>query len=134
MAVSERQKKLKKMTIIFGIVSYGILLGFALFYTISAFVNINHVEDGIQIFTDEAKKFVISLSITTIIGIIISFFLKEGMRVFMWIVCVILGSLIYKSVGMYLTLSAWLVDEYVFHKIFQYYKNKLSIRKEIDKE
>jgi hypothetical protein len=33
---------------------------------------------------------------------------------------------------MYIALGCWLVDDYVIHKLFLYYKNKLSIRKEID--
>lgn len=33
---------------------------------------------------------------------------------------------------MYIVLGVWLIDDYVIHKLFKYYKNKLSIRKEID--
>ena len=132
MAKSDRYKQLKRNAIIFGILSYGLLLVLTLVYMISAFCNLNAVKDGVQIFTDEAKMIIVSMSITAIIGIVMTFFLKEGMRTFIWIVCVVLGSLVYKEAGMYIALGLWLVDDYVIHKLFIYYKNKLSIRKEIE--
>lgn len=134
MAKSERQKSLKKKTILFGILSWACLFVLLLVFGISALSNLNRTKDGIQIFTDEAKLMIVSMSITAIIGIILTFFLKEGMRTFMWIICVILGSIMYKSVGMYIALAVWFIDDYVIHKLFLYYKNKLSIRKEIDYE
>lgn len=132
MVKSKRQKELKNKALIFGIISYATLFVLLTVYLISAFVNFNAVHDGVQVFTEEAKKIVISMSITAIIGIIATFFLKEGMRTFIWIVCVILGSLVYKEPGMYIALGCWLIDDYVIHKLYLYYKNKLSIRKEID--
>lgn len=129
---SERQKSLKRRTILFGILSYGLLFVLSLVYLISAFSNFNVVKDGVQIFTEEAKKIVISMSITYVIGAILMIFLKEGMRTFIWMVCVILGSIVFKEAGMYIALGCWLIDDYVIHKVYKYYKNKLSIRKEID--
>ena len=132
MAKSDRYKHLKKMTIIFGIISWAALFVLSTVYIVSAGLNLNAVHEGVQVFTDEAKLLVVSMSITAIIGTILTFFLKEGMRTFLWIVCVILGSIVYKDVGMYIALGTWLLDDYVIHKIFIYYKNKLSIRKEIE--
>lgn len=129
---SERQKSLKRKTILFGVLSYGLLFVLSLVYLISAFANFNLVKDGVQIFTEEAKKIVISMSITYVIGAILMIFLKEGMRTFIWMVCVILGSIVFKEAGMYIALGCWLIDDYVIHKVYKYYKNKLSIRKEID--
>lgn len=129
---SERQKQLKKRAVLFGILSYGTLFVLLTVYLISAFANLNAVHDGVQVFTDEIKHVVISMSITAIIGVIATIFLKEGMRTFIWIVCVVLGSLVYKEPGMYIALGCWLIDDYVIHKIFKHYQNKLSIRKEID--
>ena len=130
--VSERQKSLRKKAILFGIISWVTLFTLLTVYLVSAFVNINAVRDGVQIFTDEAKHIIVSMSVTAIIGVIATIFLKEGMRTFIWIVCVVLGSLIYKEAGMYVALGLWLVDDYVIHKLFIHYKNKLVIRKEID--
>lgn len=132
MAKSERYKHLKKMSIIFGVISWAALFVLTIVYVISAGVNLNAVHEGIQIFTDEAKMIVVSASVTAVIGAVLTFFLKEGMRTFMWIVCVVLGSLVYKETGMYIALGTWLLDDYVIHRIFVYYKNKLSIRKEIE--
>lgn len=134
MAVSDRQKELKRKTILFGIISYSILGTLLLVYLICAFANFNKLEEGIQIFTDEAKRIIISMSITVVIGVIMTIFLKEGMRTFLWICCVVIGSLVFKETGMYIALGCWLIDDYVIHKLFKYYKNKLSIRKEIDHE
>ena len=129
---SERYKSLKKKTIIFGIISWVTLFTLLTVYLIAGFVNMNAVKDGVQVFTDEAKHILISMSVTAIIGIIATIFLKEGMRTFIWIVCVVLGSLVFKAPGMYVALGLWLVDDYVIHKLFKYYQGKLSIRKEID--
>ena len=129
---SARYKSLRKKTIIFGAISWAALFILTTVYIVSAGLNMNTVKDGIQIFTDEAKLLVVSMSITAVIGTVLTFFLKEGMRTFLWIVCVILGSIVYKATGMYIALGIWLIDDYVIHKLFLYYKNKLSIRKEID--
>lgn len=130
--ISNRQKSLRKKSIIFGILSWGILFVLTTVYMILGFRDFNAVKDGVQIFTDEAKAIFVSMSVTAIIGTIMTFFLKEGMRTFVWIVCVILGSIILGAPGMYIALGCWLVDDYIIHKLFLYYKGKLSIRKEID--
>lgn len=132
MAKSDRYKHLKKLTIIFGIISWAALFVLTTVYIIAAGININAVKDGVQIFTDEAKLLVVSMSITAIIGTVMTFFLKEGMRTFMWIICVVIGSIVFGAAGMYIALGVWLVDDYVIHKLFLHYKNKLSIRKEIE--
>ena len=132
MAKSERYKSLKKKSIIFGIISYATLFATMLVCLIAGGINFNAVKDGVQIFTDEAKTLFLSMSITAIIGTILTFFLKEGTRTFIWIVCVVLSSIVFGPIGMYIVLGTWLVDDYVIHKLFKYYKNKLSIRKEIE--
>ena len=132
MAKSERYKSLKKKSIIFGIISYAALFITMLVCLIGGGVNFNAVKDGVQIFTDEAKTLFLSMSITAIIGTVLTIFLKEGVRTFLWIVCVVLSSLVFGPVGMYIVLGVWLVDDYVIHKLFLYFKNKLSIRKEIE--
>lgn len=129
---SDRYNSLKKKTIIFGIISYAALFITMAVCLIAGGVNFNAVKDGVQIFTDEARTIFLSMSITAIIGTILTFFLKEGMRTFVWIVCVILGSIVFGPVGMYIVLGTWLIDDYVIHKLFKYYQSKLSIRKEID--
>ena len=129
---SERYKQLKKRTVLFGIISYATLFVTMLVCLIGGGVNFNAVRNGVQVFTDEAKTLFLSMSITAIIGTILTIFLKEGMRTFIWIVCVVLGSIVFGAVGMYIILGVWLLDDYVIHKIFLHWKSKLSIRKEID--
>lgn len=132
MAKSERYKSLKKKSIIFGIISYAALFITMLVCLIAGGINFNAVKDGVQIFTDEAKTLFLSMSITAIVGTILTFFLKEGTRTFIWVVCVVLSSIVFGPVGMYIVLGTWLVDDYVIHKLFKYYQSKLSIRKEIE--
>lgn len=132
MAKSERYKSLRKKTIIFGVISYAALFITMAVCLIAGGINFNAVKDGVQIFTDEAKTLFLSMSITAIIGTILTFFLKEGMRTFIWIVCVVLSSIVFGAIGMYIVLGTWLLDDYVIHKLFKYYQSKLSIRKEID--
>lgn len=132
MAKSERYKSLKKKTILFGIISYAAVFITMTVCLIAGGVNFNAVKDGVQIFTDEAKTLFLSMSITAVIGTVLTFFLKEGMRTFIWIVCVVLSSIVFGAVGMYIVLGVWLIDDYVIHKLFKYYQNKLSIRREID--
>jgi magnesium-transporting ATPase (P-type) len=132
MAKSERYKSLKKKSIIFGIISYAALFITMLVCLIAGGINFNAVSEGVQIFTDEAKTLFLSMSITAIVGTILTFFLKEGVRTFLWIVCVVLSSIVFGPIGMYIVLGVWLIDDYVIHKLFLYYKNKLSIRKEIE--
>ena len=132
MAKSERYKSLRKKSIILGIISYAALFITMTVCLIAGGVNFNALKDGVQVFTDEAKTIFLSMSITAIIGTVMTIFLKEGMRTFIWIVCVVLSSIVFGPVGMYIVLGIWLIDDYVIHKLFLHYKNKLSIRKEID--
>lgn len=132
MAHSERYKSLKKKSIILGIISYAALFITMAVCLIAGGININTVHEGVQIFTDEAKTIFYSMTVTAMIGTVLTFFLKEGMRTFLWIVCVVLSSIVFGAVGMYIVLGVWLVDDYVIHKLFLYFKNKLSIRKEIE--
>lgn len=132
MAHSERYKSLKKKSLILGIISYAALFITMTVCLIAGGININAVHEGVQIFTDEAKTIFYSMTVTAMIGTVLTFFLKEGMRTFLWIVCVVLSSIVFGAVGMYIVLGVWLVDDYVVHKLFLHFKNKLSIRKEIE--
>ena len=132
MAKSARYKSLKKKAVIFGIISYGLLFVALLVCLIAGGINVNAVHDGVQIFTDEAKTIFYSMTVTAMVGTVLTFFLKEGMRTFLWIVCVVLSALVFGPVGMYIILGTWLIDDYVVHKLFKHYASKLSIRKEID--
>lgn len=129
---SQRYKSLKKKAVIFGILSYGALFITMLVCLIAGFVNFNAVHEGVQVFTDEAKHIFVSMTVTAVIGTILTFFLKEGARTFIWIVCVVLGSIVFGPPGMYIVLGIWLIDDYVIHRLFKHFASKLSIRKEID--
>ena len=82
MAHSERYKSLKRKSVIFGIISYAALFVTMLVMLIAGYSNFNAVHDGIQVFTDEAKTVFVSMTVTAVIGVILTFFLKEGVRTF----------------------------------------------------
>lgn len=82
MAKSERYKSLKKKSIIFGIISYAAVFITMLVCLIAGYANFNAVHDGIQVFTEEAKTVFVSMTVTAVIGVILTFFLKEGVRTF----------------------------------------------------
>lgn len=82
MAKSERYKNLKKKSILFGVISYAALFITMMVCLIGGGINFNAVKDGVQVFTDEAKTVFLSMSITAIIGTVMTIFLKEGMRTF----------------------------------------------------
>ena len=81
MAKSERYKSLKKRSIILGIISYAALFITMTVCLIGGAVNFNAVKDGVQVFTDEAKTVFLSMSITAIIGTVMTIFLS---LVFVW--------------------------------------------------
>ena len=82
MAKSERYKSLKKKSLIFGIISYAALFITMIVCITSGCINFNAVHEGVQVFTDEVKGIFVSMTITAVIGTILTFFLKEGMRTF----------------------------------------------------
>lgn len=131
--VSERTKSLKRKTTIFGLLSYITWIGVALFFVFAALLTFDKTgSDGKPIFSEEFKAMLISIGITTGIGILMAVIIKEKIRTFVWIACTILASIIYKEVGMYIVLSLWLIDEYIFTNLYKHYKNKFTINKEID--
>lgn len=142
MAKSERQKSLKRRMLIFGILSFSIwiitslvMVGLAIkhcFPTPQPTEIGETIEEGMSIFSEELKAKVMSLSITVGIGLIGTIIIKDKIRVFMWICCVIIAALLYGNNGMFVIFAIWLIDEYILRVLYKYYKRKWEIRKEID--
>lgn len=133
MAKSERTKKLIKRRNIFFALSVLTWIGVALFTVISVFCLVEAKDsEGTPIFAPEFKQLLISLGVTTIIGIVCTLVIKDKLRTAIWMLCLILCTVMYKSVGMYSILGAWFIDEYVFHTFYNYYKTRVTINKEID--
>lgn len=133
MKKSERTKKCRNLTIIFGLSSLLCWLGVAIFALIAAFSHIGGGEKtGADILSEAFKTKVISLSITVIIGIVAAILIKEKARITIYMLSLLLLTIIYGEVAMYIVLGIWALDEYVLHALHKRYKNLAVINKEID--
>ena len=134
MAKSKRTKDVQRLSRIFFLLSFLCFVGVAIFTIIATFTRVGGSEKtGMDILSDEAKKSLISLSITTIICLILTIFIKEKIRVAIYMLSLVIISVIYKTTGMYIILSIWAVDEYVFTLLHKHYKQLTTINKEIDR-
>lgn len=130
---SERTKSLKKKILIFGLLDFITWISVAVFTIVSVFCLIDAKDPtGTPIFSDQFKQALLGIGITTIIGIIFAIIIKDKIRTAVFIICVIACSIMYKEIGMYIILSIWLIDEYVFNLIYKHCKTKIVINKEID--
>lgn len=126
-------KDLKKKRNIFGIISVCLWLGCALASVISIFCKIDLTNpEGTPIFSEEFKALLISLGTTAIIGIIVACIIKNKVRTFIWMICTIINTVLFKEAGMYIILAIWFFDEYVFYGLYKHYADRVKINKEID--
>jgi len=124
---------LKKRTRIFGIVSTFMWIGTALASVIAMFFKLDLTSSsGTPIFSEEFKAILISIGTTALIGITVACFIKNKIRTFMWMICLVLDTAAFQEAGMYIVLALWLIDEYVIYALYNHYKKRLTINKEID--
>jgi len=132
---SERTKLCKKRKWLFFALSTIFWVGAALFAIISVLAKLPNMGSGggsyIQI-TDQGKAVVITLSTTGSIILVLTMFIKEKARVALWMISMVICLIIYKEAGAYAILACWFVEDTIFHNLYLYYKEKLSINKEID--
>lgn len=88
--------------------------------------------ESMQLISEAVKTMVLSLSTTVFIGIIASIIIKDKIRTFMWMLSTVIAAVLFDRTGMLIVLALWLVEEYVIHALYTYYKGKVSINKEID--
>ena len=132
--VSKRTKDCRKQAIIFRVVSIVCWLGVAIFAVIAAFSKVGGSEkSGIDILSEAVKTKLISLSVTVIVGIIISLLIKEKARITIYMLSLILLTVVYGETAMYIVLAVWALDEYLFNALYKKYKRLIEINKEIDK-
>lgn len=133
MKTSDRTKRLRKGKFGFLIADVVCWVGMAAFTVISVVCLLDKKDgSGTPIFSEDFKALLVSLGVTTIVGLIAALVIKDKMRATIYMLCLILNSVMYKEGGMYATLAVWFVDEYVFHALYERYKLKVSINKEID--
>jgi len=132
---SQRTKDLKKKRKLFGVLSYATWITTAVILLVFTFIAISQKEKGvtfIDLLSDSAKKAILSVGITTIIGIIGAIFIKDKIRTLIWMACLVMATVLFKDTGMFIVLGIWCVDEYVFTTLYKKYKNLVVINKEID--
>lgn len=134
--VSERTKSLKKKRSLFGILTYGLWLGVAIFLAVFAFVKVGGskevAEEGMQILSPEMKDALIGLGTTVGVAAIGAIIIKDKIRTFVWMISLIISIILFDKVGMYVVLAVWLVDEYILNSLFKHYCHLVEINKEID--
>lgn len=129
-----RTKQVKKLRNIFAITSAGTWVCTAIFLVLWALTHlVGDVDPSVQIIlSEELKNVVLSISITTVIGITAAIVIKEKLRTAIWMACTIMAAIMFKEVGMFVVLGLWFIDEYVLYSLYKYYKNAVQINKEID--
>ena len=133
MKKSERTKKVQNLSFIFGLSSLLCWLGLAIFAISVAFSKVGGSErTGADILSNALKTKLISLSITVIIGLICALLIKEKARTTVYMLSLLLLTIVYGEIAMYIVLSIWFTDEYVLHALHKRYKNLSTINKEID--
>ena len=134
MGKSKRTKDCKKLSIVFFVCSFVCFIGVALFAIIAAFSKVGGTEkEGMEIISEALKTRLVSLSITMIIGIVLALIIKDKIRTTIYMLALVVISILYKEVGMYVVLGVWALDEYVFTALHKHYKQLTTINKEIDK-
>lgn len=132
--VSKRTNDCRKKAIIFRVVSIVCWLGVSIFAVIAAFSKVGGSEkSGVDILSEAVKTKLVSLSITVIVGIIISLLIKEKARITIYMLSLILLTVVYGEAAMYIVLAVWALDEYLFNALYKKYKRLIEINKEIDK-
>lgn len=144
--MTKRTSDCKKLRNTFGIISYLIWLGCAIFAIVSVFCFISKSgnkelaeeagkiidEKGAELFSEDFKKLLVGIAVTGVILIIISIFMSNKMRLTVWLMSMIVSTLVYGRVGMFVIAGIWLIDEYLFYGLFHYYKNLFIINREND--
>ena len=131
---TKRTKDVKKLSRIFFWLSVVCFAGVAIFTIIATFTHLGGSEKtGADILSDALKTQLISFSITTIICLILTLFIKEKIRTAIYMLALVINAILFKEAGMYTILAIWFVDEYIFTALHKHYKTLLTINKEIDR-
>ena len=135
MGKSPRYISLRRKKIAYGIISTLMWIITGLTFIILSLAKIKQKDtSGIPIISPELKSLVTSIGVTALIGIILAIIIKDKIRTAVYMLSLILATIVYKEVGMYIVLGIWFIDEYIIHALYKKYSRKLEIRKEIDLE
>lgn len=84
-------------------------------------------------FTKSLLDLFIPLTITYIMALVLLIFIREKMRNTVWVADIVLSTLYYGKIAMWITIGLYAVDEFIFIPLWKNYKLKYKINKEIDK-
>lgn len=136
MELSQRTKKMRRRRNFCFILSNLMWIGTAVVLSILAFKKYATPKEAVestQILSEAAKTLILSMSTTVFIGIIATIIIKDKMRTFMWTLSVVISAIMFDRPGMLIVLGMWLIEEYIIHNLYIFYKEKVSINKEIDR-
>lgn len=131
---SKRTKDVRKLSILFLVLSILCFVGVAIFTGIAVFSHVGgDKEQGMEIISEALKARLVSLSVTVIIVAIAAIFIKEKARITIYMLSLIVNGIIFKEPGMYIILGIWGIDEFIFTALHKHYRQLTIINKEIDK-
>jgi len=84
-------------------------------------------------FTKSLLDLFIPLTITYIMALVLLIFIREKMRNTVWVADIVLSTLYYGKIAMWITIGLYAVDEFILIPLWKNYKLKYKINKEIDK-
>ena len=124
-------KKCKVTRNIFGILSWFLCFGAAVFFIIFAFVSGMIRVDGSLVTKIGTILYSFILSILPLVTIAV--IVKNKVKPLVFTADVIVANVMFGSVGLYTMFVVWLLDTYVITPLYNKYKEKYAINKEIDK-
>lgn len=130
---SDRTKHCKKMRNLFFGLSTALLVGTVIFVIVMISNILNVPKESADILSQTLKDKIIAFGTTSIIVFIIAIFIKDKARTAIYMLSCIISVIIKGEPGVYIILSIWALDEYVFHALYKSFKNKVTINKEIDR-
>ena len=74
-----------------------------------------------------------SLLISLIVGMFVVYFIKNKARNTVWMGNTVLSVYLFGTTGMWVILSLWAIDEFIFTNLYKHYREKTTINVEIDK-
>ena len=124
-------KKCKVTRNIFGILSWFLCFGAAAFFIIFAFASGMIGGDGSLVTKIGTILYSFILSILPLVTIAV--IVKNKVKPLVFTADVIIANVIFGSIGLYTMFVVWLLDTYVITPLYNKYKERYAINKEIDK-
>ena len=124
-------KKCKVTRNIFGILSWVLCFGAAAFFIIFAFASGMISGDGSLVTKIGTILYSFILSILPLVTIAV--IVKNKVKPLVFTADVIVANVMFGSIGLYTMFVIWLLDTYVITPLYNKYKEKYAINKEIDK-